>query len=78
MDKVILKAVFSTLMAIIVLCGVMTAALVFIYPSTMMGLAYDVGLDNAWRTRTTLSPGNSLRTFTALLLLPGQASSQRF
>ena len=47
MDKVILKAVFSTLMAIIVLCGVMTAALVFIYPSTMMGLAYDVGLDNA-------------------------------
>lgn len=47
MDKVILKAVLSTLMAIIVLCGAMTAALVFIYPSTMMGLAYNVGLDNA-------------------------------
>ncbi len=46
-DKVILKAVLSTLMAIIVLCGVMLAALVFIYPSTMMNLTYGVGLDEA-------------------------------
>lgn len=46
-DKVILKAVFSTLMAILILFGIMLAALVFIYPSTMMTLTYDVGLDDA-------------------------------
>lgn len=34
-------------MAIIVLFGIMFAALVFIYPSTMMTLTYDVGMDNA-------------------------------
>lgn len=46
-DKVILKAVVSTFLAIIVLFGVMIAALVLIYPSTMMTLTYNVGMDDA-------------------------------
>lgn len=46
-DKIILKAALSTLTAIILLFGIMFAAFVFIYPSTMMTLAYDVGLDDA-------------------------------
>ncbi len=47
MDKVILKAVLSTLLAILLLCGIMIAALVLIYPSTMMTLTYNVGMDGA-------------------------------
>lgn len=46
-DKVILKAVLSTLLAIIVLCGVMVTALVFLYPSTLMEISYNVGMDSA-------------------------------
>lgn len=46
-DRVIIKAMLSTLMAIIVLCAVMFAALVFLFPSTMMGISYNVGLDDA-------------------------------
>lgn len=46
-DKVILKTVLSTLLAIFVLCGVTVTALAFLYPSTMMELSYNVGLDDA-------------------------------
>lgn len=47
MDKVILKAVLSTLLAIVLLFGIMIAALVFVYPSTLMTLTYNIGMDGA-------------------------------
>ena len=47
MDKVILKAVLSTVLGIVLLCGILVAALVLVYPSTLMTLAYDVGMDGA-------------------------------
>lgn len=46
-DKIIRKAVFSTLAAIAVLFVFMVAMLVTFYPSTMMGLTYDLGMDSA-------------------------------
>lgn len=46
-DKVILKAVLSTLAAIVLLLTVAVAALVFVYPSTLMEISYNVGLDDA-------------------------------
>lgn len=46
-DKVIVRAVLSTLTAIIVLFGSMILALCFIYPSTMMNITYDLGMDKA-------------------------------
>ena len=44
-DRVILRAVLSTIAAIIVLFATTLLALVYIFPSTMMRLAYDVGMD---------------------------------
>ena len=44
-DKVILKAVLSTLLSILVLCGIAGAVLTAFFPSTMMELAYDFGCD---------------------------------
>ena len=44
-DRVILRAVLSTLSAIIVLFATMLLALIFLFPSTSMRLAYDLGLD---------------------------------
>ena len=46
-DKMILRAALSTLAAIFVLFVFMLGALCFIYPSTMMSITYDLGLDGA-------------------------------
>ncbi len=46
-DKVIIRAAVSTLVAILVLFAVMILALVFIFPSTMMQIAYNLGMDGA-------------------------------
>ena len=46
-DKVILRAALSTLAAIVVLFGFMIFALCYIYPSTMMNIAYDMGMEGA-------------------------------
>lgn len=46
-DKVILRALASTLLAITVLIVFMIFALAFIFPSTMMKITYDLGLDGA-------------------------------
>ena len=46
-DKVILRAALSTLAAIAALLAVMLLALCFIFPSTMMHITYDLGLDGA-------------------------------
>ena len=47
LDKVIVRAVLSTLSAILVLFGCMLLALCFLYPSTMMNITYDLGMDKA-------------------------------
>lgn len=46
-DKVILRAALSTLAAIAALLAIMLLALCFIFPSTMMRITYDLGLDGA-------------------------------
>ena len=46
-DRVVLRAALSTLAAIFTLLVLMFAALAFIYPSTMMKITYDLGLDGA-------------------------------
>ena len=46
-DKVILRAALCTLAAIAALLAVMILALCFIFPSTMMHITYDMGLDDA-------------------------------
>ena len=46
-DKVILRAALSTLAAIAALLAVMILALCFIFPSTMMRITYDMGMDGA-------------------------------
>lgn len=46
-DKVILRAAMSTLLAIVVLFGVMIFALCYLFPSTMMNITYDLGMDCA-------------------------------
>ena len=47
MDKVILRAVLSTLAAIGILIAFMVFALCFIFPSTMMYITYDLGMDGS-------------------------------
>ncbi|MBO5240733.1 MAG: hypothetical protein J6B56_04875 [Clostridia bacterium] len=46
-DKVILRAAISTLAAIVALLAAMLLALCFIFPSTMMRITYDMGMDGA-------------------------------
>ena len=46
-DKVILRAVISTLAAIVALLAVLLLALCFIFPSTLMHITYDLGMDGA-------------------------------
>ncbi len=46
-DKVILRTILTTLLAIIVLFGVMIFCLCFLFPSTMMQLTYELGMDKA-------------------------------
>lgn len=46
-NKIILKSVLSTLAAIAILCLALILLLVYIYPSTMMQLSYDLGMDEA-------------------------------
>ena len=47
MDKVILRAALKTLAAIGVLLATMMFALCLIFPSTMMHITYDLGMDGA-------------------------------
>ncbi len=46
-DKIILRAVLSTLAAIGVLLVFMITALCAIFPSTMMGISYNLGMESA-------------------------------
>ena len=46
-DRVILRSVLTTLLAIIVLFGAMLLVLCLVFPSTMMELTYDLGMDGA-------------------------------
>ena len=46
-DKVILRAVLSTLSSIVILFCVLILALSFLFPSTMMRVTYDLGMDKA-------------------------------
>ncbi len=46
-DKIVLKAVFSTLAAILILCGALMLSLTYIFPSTMMQISYRLGIDKA-------------------------------
>lgn len=46
-DKVILRAFFSTLLAIVALLAFMIGALCLVFPSTMMELTYDLGMENS-------------------------------
>lgn len=46
-DKVILKAIISTVAAIVVLFAIMFGALAAAFPSTMMQLSYDFGQDES-------------------------------
>ena len=46
-DRVILRSVLSTLAAILVMFAITLLALCFIYPSTMMHVTYDLGMDKA-------------------------------
>ena len=46
-DKVIFRAVVSTLLAIFVLVAFMVLSLAFIFPSTMMKITYDLGMEGA-------------------------------
>ena len=44
-DKIILRAFLSTLLAIVSLIALMTAVLVLGFPSTLMHFSYDLGMD---------------------------------
>ena len=46
-DKVILRAILSTLAAIAVLFGFLFATLIIVYPSTMMEFTYSLGLEES-------------------------------
>ena len=46
-DKVILRAALSTLAAILVLFAFMILSLTYIFPSAMMNITYDLGMDGA-------------------------------
>lgn len=46
-DKVILRAFLSTLAAIVTLFAFMLAVLIGIYPSTMMEITYDLGMESS-------------------------------
>ena len=46
-DKVVLRAALSTVAAIVVLFGFMIFTLCYVYPSTMMNITYDLGMENA-------------------------------
>lgn len=46
LDKVIINSVISTLCAIAILCGIAFGLAVWLYPSTMMQISYEVGNDS--------------------------------
>ena len=46
-DKIILRATLTTVAVVLMLCAFMTLALCFVFPSTMMQLTYDVGMNAA-------------------------------
>lgn len=46
-DKIVLRAILSTLAAIALLFVFMVTALIFVYPATMMEITYDLGMDSA-------------------------------
>ncbi len=47
LNKVILRAVGSTLSAIVILLSVLVLTMSFLFPSTMMRVTYDLGMDKA-------------------------------
>ena len=55
-DKVIIRAALSTLAAIVILFAFMFGALWLVYPSTMMNITYDLGMEAA-------SIGNAKRAY---------------
>lgn len=46
-DKIILRAALTTLAVVLMLCAFMTLALCFVFPSTMMQITYDMGMNAA-------------------------------
>lgn len=46
-DKVIVRSILSTLLAILILVSVMFLALIAIFPQTMMQLTYDMGMESS-------------------------------
>lgn len=46
-DRIILRATLTTVAVVLMLCAFMTLALCFVFPSTMMQLTYDVGMNAA-------------------------------
>jgi len=46
-DKVILRAALSSFAAVVALIGIMIFSLCYLFPSTMMNLTYDLGMDSA-------------------------------
>jgi hypothetical protein len=46
-NKIVAKAILSTLAAIAILCATLSLLLVYLYPSTVMQLSYDLGMDKA-------------------------------
>ena len=46
-DKVVVRAILSTIAAIVVLFGFMILSLIAFYPSTLMHVTYDLGMDEA-------------------------------
>ena len=46
-DKIILRAILSTLAAIALLLVTMLCALLLFFPSTMMGITYSLGMENS-------------------------------
>ena len=46
-NRIAVKVALSTFLAVVILMAVLFAALSFIYPSTMMGITYDLGFESA-------------------------------
>ncbi|MBE5745450.1 MAG: hypothetical protein E7355_04880 [Clostridiales bacterium] len=46
-DRVILRSIFTTLLAVIVLFGIMLLTLFALFPSTMAKITYDIGLNES-------------------------------
>ena len=47
MDKLILRAILTTLASIVALCAIMLLTLCLVFPSTMMQITYELGMNGA-------------------------------